>query len=285
MLDAAIASDSIDESGMAGLVSMSGHSIGGTTLEPADLDDAIEAARAALLGRQEDRRPLGVRAGGGCDDPRRIRAAVPLPRPCRPGARGGDRDLSPRPAECKPGRGRSWRLAAVPQRRVQRFGVGQSLLRAENDRRRSGRAAHGPGAATAILAAGGAERSNVFTRIQLALFGEVPWRAVPAMPLEIMLLPQWFPFNLDRVSYWSRTVLVPLLVLMHRQPRARNPRGDPHRRTVRDAAGADPGLDPRAVPLAVGCVVQAGRRGRSRRPSAVSEAGPVPGPRRQRLRS
>lgn len=77
----------------------------------------------------------------------------------------------------------------------------------------------------AILAAGGAERSNVFTRAQLALYGEVPWRAVPVMPVEIMLLPRWFPFHLDRVSYWSRTVIVPLLVLMALRPRARNPRG------------------------------------------------------------
>ena len=77
----------------------------------------------------------------------------------------------------------------------------------------------------AILAAGGAERSNVFTRAQLALYGEVPWRAVPVMPVEIMLLPRWFPFHLSKVSYWSRTVVVPLLVLMALRPRARNPRG------------------------------------------------------------
>lgn len=77
----------------------------------------------------------------------------------------------------------------------------------------------------AILAAGGAERCNVFTRVQLALFGEVPWRALPVMPLEIMHLPLWFPFHLSKVSYWSRTVIVPLLVLMELQPRARNPRG------------------------------------------------------------
>ena len=86
-------------------------------------------------------------------------------------------------------------------------------------------APHMRAARDAILAAGGAERSNVFTRAQLALFGEVPWRAVPLMPLQIMLLPRWFPFHLDRVSYWSRTVIVPLLVLMARRPRARNPRG------------------------------------------------------------
>ena len=77
----------------------------------------------------------------------------------------------------------------------------------------------------AILAAGGAERTNVFTRVQLALYGQVPWRAVPVMPLEIMHLPSWFPFHLDKVSYWSRTVLVPLLVLMALKPRARNPLG------------------------------------------------------------
>jgi squalene-hopene/tetraprenyl-beta-curcumene cyclase len=77
----------------------------------------------------------------------------------------------------------------------------------------------------AILAAGGAERANVFTRAQLALFGEAPWRAVPMMPLEIMHLPLWFPFHLSKVSYWSRTVIVPLLVLLALKPRARNPRG------------------------------------------------------------
>src|SRR6195952_462467 len=76
----------------------------------------------------------------------------------------------------------------------------------------------------AILAAGGAERTNVFTRAQLALFGQVPWRAVPVMPVEIMLLPRWFPFHLSKVSYWSRTVIVPLLVLSALKPRARNPK-------------------------------------------------------------
>ena len=76
-----------------------------------------------------------------------------------------------------------------------------------------------------ILGAGGAERSNVFTRILLALFGEVPWRAVPVVPVEVMLLPKWFPFHIDRISYWARTVLVPLTVICALKPRARNPRG------------------------------------------------------------
>ncbi len=86
-------------------------------------------------------------------------------------------------------------------------------------------APHMARARAAILDAGGAERTNVFTRAQLALFGQVPWRAVPVMPLQIMHLPLWFPFHLSKVSYWSRTVIVPLLVLMALRPTARNPRG------------------------------------------------------------
>lgn len=77
----------------------------------------------------------------------------------------------------------------------------------------------------AVLARGGAARANVFTRSALALFGQVPWRAVPVMPVEIMLLPRWSPFHLSKVSYWSRTVIAPLLILMSLKPKALNPRG------------------------------------------------------------
>jgi squalene-hopene/tetraprenyl-beta-curcumene cyclase len=86
-------------------------------------------------------------------------------------------------------------------------------------------APHMARARDAVLAHGGAAKANVFTRITLALFGEVPWRAVPWMRPEAMLLPKWSPFHIDKVSYWSRTVMVPLLVLAALKPQARNPRG------------------------------------------------------------
>ena len=79
-------------------------------------------------------------------------------------------------------------------------------------------------ARTAILERGGAARSNVFTRIALALFGQLPWRGVPYVPVELMLLPKWFPFHLDKVAYWSRTVMVPLTILCTLRPLAKNPR-------------------------------------------------------------
>jgi squalene-hopene/tetraprenyl-beta-curcumene cyclase len=71
-----------------------------------------------------------------------------------------------------------------------------------------------------ILRLGGASRTNVFTRITLAIFGQVPWRAVPFLPVECVLLPRWFPFHLSKVSYWSRTVMVPLFILYTLKVRA-----------------------------------------------------------------
>src|SRR5918993_3352005 len=85
-------------------------------------------------------------------------------------------------------------------------------------------APHMAKARNAILAHGGAERANVFTRILLAQFGELSWSQVPTMPVEIVLLPRWFPIHLSRMSYWARTVIVPLLVLAALRTRARNPR-------------------------------------------------------------
>ncbi len=76
-----------------------------------------------------------------------------------------------------------------------------------------------------IINKGGAENSNVFTRILLCMFGEISWKTTPSMPIEIMNLPNWSPFSLQKISYWSRTVLVPLLIILHRKPIANNPTG------------------------------------------------------------
>ncbi|HKD46194.1 MAG TPA: squalene--hopene cyclase [Rhizomicrobium sp.] len=72
---------------------------------------------------------------------------------------------------------------------------------------------------------GGAIKANVFTRILLALYGETSWANVPTLPVELILVPRWFPFHLSKMSYWARTVIVPLLVLAAKRPLARNPRG------------------------------------------------------------
>ena len=74
-----------------------------------------------------------------------------------------------------------------------------------------------------ILAQGGAAQANVMTRIMLAMFEQIPWRGVPFIPVEIMLLPEWFPFHLHKISYWARTVIVPLSILCTNKVKARNP--------------------------------------------------------------
>ena len=96
-----------------------------------------------------------------------------------------------------------------------------------------------------ILGLGGASRANVFTRIALAMFEQVPWRAVPFLPVECMLLPRWFPFHLFKVSYWSRTVMVPLFVLYTFKARARNPK----QVSIRELFVTDPWQETRYFPI------------------------------------
>ena len=70
----------------------------------------------------------------------------------------------------------------------------------------------------AILAKGGVAAANVFTKITLTLFDQYDWRGIPSMPPEIILLPKWFYFSIYAISYWSRTVLIPLLIVFAHRP-------------------------------------------------------------------
>lgn len=85
-------------------------------------------------------------------------------------------------------------------------------------------AVHMVEARNAILVRGGAARANVFTRILLAMFEQIPWRGAPVVPVELILLPKWFPFHLSKISYWSRAVMVPLSILCSQKVRAANRR-------------------------------------------------------------
>jgi squalene-hopene cyclase/farnesyl-diphosphate farnesyltransferase len=86
-------------------------------------------------------------------------------------------------------------------------------------------APHMSRAREAIQSLGGATRSNMLTRITLALFEQLPWRAAPFLPVEIMLLPKWFPFHLNKFSCYARFMLVPFAIFCTFKPRAKNPNG------------------------------------------------------------
>lgn len=70
----------------------------------------------------------------------------------------------------------------------------------------------------AIELVGGPWAVNSFTRFYLALLGQMSYAACPAVPPEMVLLPRWFPINLDRVSAWSRTMIVPLSLIWAFKP-------------------------------------------------------------------
>ena len=69
-----------------------------------------------------------------------------------------------------------------------------------------------------IIALGGAEKCNTFSTFYLACLGCVEWDACPAIPTEIVLLPRWFPFHMDKVSAWTRTMILPLAICCALRP-------------------------------------------------------------------
>jgi squalene-hopene/tetraprenyl-beta-curcumene cyclase len=73
-------------------------------------------------------------------------------------------------------------------------------------------------ARTKILEIGGATECNTFTKIYLCFLGQYDWEAVPAVPPEIVLFPNWFWFNLYEISSWSRAILVPLSIAYAKKP-------------------------------------------------------------------
>ena len=66
---------------------------------------------------------------------------------------------------------------------------------------------------------GGLEATNSFTRFYLALVGGVDWDIVPAVPPELMLLPNWFAINIYEMSSWTRGIVIPLAILYANKPR------------------------------------------------------------------
>jgi squalene-hopene/tetraprenyl-beta-curcumene cyclase len=73
-------------------------------------------------------------------------------------------------------------------------------------------------ARTKIRELGGIEKTNTYARLYLALLGQIPWDAVPTIPVEFLLLPRWLPVNLYAVSAWTRAMVVPLAIINHYKP-------------------------------------------------------------------
>jgi squalene-hopene/tetraprenyl-beta-curcumene cyclase len=69
-----------------------------------------------------------------------------------------------------------------------------------------------------ILRLGGIPRMNTFSKLYLALLGQFPWKYLPTIPVEMILLPRWAPFHIYKMSSWSRAMLIPLAIINHFKP-------------------------------------------------------------------
>ncbi len=73
-------------------------------------------------------------------------------------------------------------------------------------------------ARASILRLGGVPRMNTFSKLYLALLGQFPWKYLPTIPVEMILLPRWAPFHIYKMSSWSRAMLIPLAIINHFKP-------------------------------------------------------------------
>jgi squalene-hopene/tetraprenyl-beta-curcumene cyclase len=69
-----------------------------------------------------------------------------------------------------------------------------------------------------IMRRGGIPQMNTFSKLYLALLGQFPWKYLPAIPVEMVLLPGWAPFHIYKMSSWSRAMLMPLSIINHFKP-------------------------------------------------------------------
>jgi squalene-hopene/tetraprenyl-beta-curcumene cyclase len=114
-------------------------------------------------------------------------------------------------------------------------------------------AAHMQRARALILAEGGADRANTYTRYHFALFGQYPWEALPAIPPEMIFLPARAPFSVYDMSSWSRTIFVPLSILWAKRPRVELPAAC----GVTELFHGEPASDPPPVSSAWGALFSA----------------------------
>ena len=65
---------------------------------------------------------------------------------------------------------------------------------------------------------GGIPRMNTFSKLYLALLGLFPWKYLPTIPSEVLLIGKWFHVNFWDMSNWSRGMIVPLAIINHFKP-------------------------------------------------------------------
>lgn len=95
-----------------------------------------------------------------------------------------------------------------------------------------------------VLAKGGANQARFFTKLWLAVLGQYPWSALPALPPEMIFLPPRAPLSIYRFACWARGTFVPIMAVLSLHPTYPQPVGI--RELFVEEAGAGPAPAPRA---------------------------------------
>jgi squalene-hopene/tetraprenyl-beta-curcumene cyclase len=69
-----------------------------------------------------------------------------------------------------------------------------------------------------ILSKGGIVNCGTLARFYLAAMGQITWDATAAVPIEIALCPNWFPFNIYELGSWARGTMMGLMLLQAARP-------------------------------------------------------------------
>lgn len=77
-----------------------------------------------------------------------------------------------------------------------------------------------------ILSKGGPRKAGALTKMVLTLTGKISWNEQPNIPVELILLPTWFPVNFFDLVGYNRVHTAPILVCAAKKYVARIP-GDP----------------------------------------------------------
>jgi squalene-hopene/tetraprenyl-beta-curcumene cyclase len=100
-----------------------------------------------------------------------------------------------------------------------------------------------------ILSEGGLREVRIFTRIFFAMFGLMPWKAIPAIPPEFVFMPSKVPVNIYRLSSWARGTMVPLFIIAHYRPVYALPNGKHENNPLLDHLWKRTGSLPKSGPL------------------------------------
>lgn len=191
----------------------SGPSSNGHSVSPADVEGAIDGAKEYLLGEQhEDGHWRAELEGGSILESEYIFAKYVI------GERPEDSPKLRKAAECLRRQqldDAGWGTFPGDSTDVSASVEAYFVLKLMGD---DPEAPHMRRARRAIHEQGGVKACNTYTQIYLALFGQYDWEKCPAIPPEMMLLPDWFPFSIYDMSSWTRGIVVPLSIIWALKP-------------------------------------------------------------------